>query len=95
LIVLAAILPARHVTELRQRRGSVAMNVTLEQSIAIYARASISWFGDKAIEKTAQKADALAGRGDNEGSDVLHKVKAEIHRLQRVRRRRHTFVRNV
>jgi len=60
------------------------MNVTLEQSVAIYARASISWFGDKAIEKTAQKAEALAGRGDNEGSDVFLRVKAEISRLQPV-----------
>jgi len=38
-----------------------------EFKLAMYARASISWFGDKAIEKTAQRAEALAGRGDNEG----------------------------
>jgi hypothetical protein len=70
------------------------MNVTLRQSIAIYARASIAWFGDKAAEKTAEKIKVLAARGDDDGVAVFDQVKAEIGRLQSSHRRRNTFVRH-
>jgi hypothetical protein len=78
---------------LMTKRGTNPMNVTLPEAIAIYAKASISWFGEKAAEKTAQKAKALAALGDHEGADVFKKVQAEIARLQHTHRRRQTFMR--
>jgi len=70
------------------------VNVTLPQAVTIYARASISWFGEKAVEMTRQKADTLAARGDNEGAEVFKKVQAEIARLQQSHKRRQTFMRS-
>ena len=68
------------------------MNVTLAQAIAIYARASISWFGDKAPEKTGERITLLKASGDSEGAAVFAKVKTEIVRLQSTHRRRETFL---
>jgi len=71
--------------------GATSMNVTLSEAIEIYARASISWFGEKAEEKTAQRAGTLAAMGDHQGAEVYNKVKAEIFRIQPHRKRRQTF----
>jgi hypothetical protein len=57
--------------------------VTLEQSIRIYARATRSWFGDKACEKTQERADQLARAGDLDGAQVYHQVKQHIIELDR------------
>jgi len=52
------------------------MNVTLDESIAIYARASRKWFGGKAHERTQERIDQLAKAGDWEGARV-HKLVRE------------------
>jgi len=67
------------------------MNVTLQQSIAIYARASIAWFGDKALEKTGEKIKILAAQGDSDGVAVYERVKQDIRAVQFTHRRRRTF----
>jgi hypothetical protein len=64
------------------------MNVTLREAIAIYARASIAWFGERAIEETDARIRVLSLKGDNEGVGVLERVKGEIRQLQRSHRRR-------
>ena len=67
------------------------MNVTLQEAVGIYARASLAWFGDHAIEKTEEKIKLLAAKGDNEGVGVFERVKAEIRGLEGRPRRRDTF----
>lgn len=59
------------------------MIVTLEQSIHIYARATRTWFGDKACEKTQERIDQLARAGDLDGADIYHQVKRQIIELDR------------
>lgn len=58
------------------------MNVTLEESIAIYARATRRWFGKKAHEKTQERIDQLAKAGDFQGAEVHRSVRERITRLE-------------
>ena len=58
------------------------MNITLDQAIVIYARASRSWFGEKAKFKTQERIQQLAAQGDNEGVDVHERVRLNIMRLE-------------
>lgn len=53
------------------------MNITLDESIEIYARAMRSWFGSDAPEEARSKAERARENGDEEGFDVWSKV-AEI-----------------
>jgi hypothetical protein len=57
------------------------MNVTLEQSVHIYARASRRWFGTKAYQKTQERIEQLAKIGDAEGAKVFELVKQHIAHL--------------
>jgi hypothetical protein len=57
------------------------MNVTLEQSVHIYARASRGWFGTKAYQKTQERIEQLAKIGDAEGAKVHELVKQHIAQL--------------
>ena len=66
------------------------MNVTLEESIAIYARASRQWFGGKAHEKTQERIDQLAKAGDLEGAEVHRWVREHIARLEQPGLGRHS-----
>ena len=60
-----------------------AVIVTLEQSIRIYARATRTWFGDKACQKTQERIDQLARAGDLDGAEVHHRVKQHIIELNK------------
>lgn len=61
------------------------MNVTLEESIAIYARASRTRFGAGARDKTQQRIEQLARAGDLQGVSVHERVKQQILRLEQQR----------
>jgi hypothetical protein len=58
------------------------VNVSLEQSIAIYARASRKWFGRKASHKTQERIECFARLGDFEGVRVHERVKQHILQLE-------------
>ncbi len=58
------------------------MNITLDQAIVIYARASRSWFGEKAKFKTQERIQQLAAQGDNEGAAVHERVRLHIMWLE-------------
>jgi hypothetical protein len=57
------------------------MNVTLDESIAIYARASLRWFGARAGQKTRERIEQLTQAGDSEGVSVHARVKEHIARM--------------
>ena len=57
------------------------MNVSLEESIAIYARVSRKWFGGKAPERTQERIDQLAKAGDWEGARVHQRVKERLSQM--------------
>jgi hypothetical protein len=58
------------------------MNVTLDESIAIYARVSRKWFGGKAHERTQERIDQLAKAGDWEGARVHQLVRERLSRTE-------------
>lgn len=58
------------------------MNVTLDQAIGIYARASRAWFGPGAAQKTQDRIEELQEAGDAEGVRVWKKVKSTIEQLE-------------
>ena len=57
------------------------MNVTLDEAIGIYARASRAWFGPGAAKKTQDRIEELRKAGDIEGVRVWQKVKSTIEQL--------------
>lgn len=57
------------------------MNVTLDEAIGIYARASRAWFGPGAAQKTQDRIEELRKAGDIEGVRVWQKVKSTIEQL--------------
>lgn len=57
------------------------MNVTQDEAIRIYARASRSWFGSSALQKTQDRIDQLRWAGDAEGVEVWERVKRAIAEL--------------
>jgi len=59
------------------------MNVTHEQSVTIYARASRKWFGAMARERTRERIAQLASAGDTQGAKVLEQVHQHILKLER------------
>jgi hypothetical protein len=61
------------------------MNVTLDESIAIYARATLRWFGAKARERTQERIEQLANTGDFESATVHERVKERIFQLEQQR----------
>jgi hypothetical protein len=58
------------------------MNVTLDEAIEIYARASHRWFGSMAPAKTQARIEQLSQAGDAEGAIVHERVKTHIVTLQ-------------
>jgi hypothetical protein len=61
------------------------MNVTLDESITIYARATLRWFGAKARERTQERIEHLAKTGDLEGARIHDRVKECILQLEQRR----------
>ena len=59
------------------------MNVTLDESIAIYARVSLRWFGPDAKKKTRERAEQLTKLGDLEGAKVHRRVGEYILQMER------------
>jgi RNA-splicing ligase RtcB len=58
------------------------MNVTLGQSIAIYARANRKWFGQRTRERIQERIEQLVNAEDVEGAKALEQVKHHILRLE-------------
>jgi hypothetical protein len=58
------------------------MNITLQQAVDIYARATVGWFGSSAVKKTDERIKQLGAYGDAEGVAVYERVKSEIIRLE-------------
>jgi hypothetical protein len=61
------------------------MIVTLEQSIHIFARVSLSRFGAKARQKTQERIEHLCRTGDADGANVHERVKRQIEEIERQR----------
>jgi len=59
------------------------MNVSLEESVAIYARATRKWFGGNAHEKTRERIDQFAKAGDWEGARVHRLVCERLSQMER------------
>ena len=58
------------------------MNVTMNEAIGIYARASRRWFGIRARERTQERIERLAIIGDYEGAKTHEQVNERISRLE-------------
>jgi len=63
------------------------MNVTLEQSIDIYARASRTRFGLEARQKTQERIEQLTRSGDLQGATIHERVKQQIIQLDQHKER--------
>jgi hypothetical protein len=59
------------------------MNVSMDQAIEIYARASHKRFGGKARLRTQERIDHLTKIGDLEGAKVHEKVRDRIAALKK------------
>ena len=59
------------------------MQITLDEAILIYARASRAWFGSAAIKRTQERIDELRGAGDLDGVRVWERVKKTIAELEK------------
>jgi hypothetical protein len=59
------------------------VNISLDEAIVIYAKASRAWFGSNAVKKTQEKIDLLRSKGDLEGSRVFERVRGALERLER------------
>ncbi len=59
------------------------MNVTPDEAVRIYARASRAWFGSKARRRTQERIDELRRAGDQEGVRVWKAVKRHIKEIER------------
>lgn len=60
------------------------MNVTIDKSVAIYARMSHRRFGPKALERTRERIEQLARAGDLEGAKVFELVRQQIVKLEKL-----------
>ena len=58
------------------------MLITLDQSVAMFARYCKARFGRKAAKQVKAKARALRERGDTEGHDVWNRVADEIEKIR-------------
>jgi hypothetical protein len=63
--------------------GERVMNVTMDEAIEIYARASHKRFGGKARVRTQERIDHLTKIGDFEGAKVHEKVRDRIAALRK------------
>jgi hypothetical protein len=63
------------------------MNVTLDEAVGIYARASRAWFGPRAVKRTQDRIDMLRKAGDLDGVRVWERVKRAIAELEASGRR--------
>jgi hypothetical protein len=63
-------------------KGSRTVNVTLDEAIRIYARATRAWFGPRAVAKTQERIEILRKAGDLEGALVWERVKRTIAELE-------------
>jgi hypothetical protein len=54
------------------------MNVTLDEAIQIYARATRTWFGTRAVMRTQDRIEMLRKTGDLDGVRVWERVKCAI-----------------
>jgi len=61
---------------------TLLMNVTLEEAIEIFARASRTRFGANAVLKTQERIDQLDHLGDAEGVRVWEHVRLLIQEMQ-------------
>jgi hypothetical protein len=59
------------------------VNVSLEDAIQIYARASRAWFGNNAREKTQERLAQLQSAGDLEGVQVYRQLDQCILKLEK------------
>jgi hypothetical protein len=58
------------------------MHVTLDESITVYARATLKWFGAKARKRTRERIEQLVRGGDLEGAKIHERVRARILQLE-------------
>jgi len=61
------------------------VNVTHDESIAIYARATMKWFGANARQRTRRQIDRLRKAGDAEGVEVYQRVYECIAQIEKQR----------
>jgi hypothetical protein len=54
------------------------MHVDLDDAIKIYAKACISWYGERAQKVVLKHAQELHKRGDFEGSKVWQRLATEV-----------------
>jgi len=59
------------------------MNVSLEEAIDIYARASWAWFGPRAVTRTQDRIEMLRKTGDLDGVRVWERVKGAVTELNK------------
>jgi hypothetical protein len=59
------------------------MTVTLDESIEIYARVTVEWFGAKARERTRENIERQTRAGDPEGAEAYRRVDDCIARIER------------
>jgi len=60
------------------------VNVTLDEAILIYAKASRAWFGPLALQRTEERVEMARKAGDLEGIRVWERVKRVIAELERI-----------
>jgi hypothetical protein len=65
--------------------------ITLEQSVAIYARAMRAWFGAQAGSMALARVEQCRVSGDNEGVDVWISVADRIEALEILGEPRHSL----
>ncbi len=58
------------------------MNVTIEESAAIYAKMTRKRFGAKAYERTRERVEELVRAGDLEGAKVHESVMRHLSQLE-------------
>jgi hypothetical protein len=58
------------------------MNVTLEQAITIYARATVKWFGANARKRTGERIQQLTKAGDLEGAKIYERVNYSTSQME-------------
>jgi hypothetical protein len=58
------------------------MQVSLDQAVEIYARASRAWFGVAAQKRIEERANELSQKEDYEGARIWQRVNKAIQKLE-------------
>lgn len=64
--------------EIMTAEGRLVMNISIDDAIDIYAKASRSWYGTAAVRRTEQQIERFRKSGDLEGVRVWERLKRAI-----------------